>query len=149
MIEFFKANIGKKVADGNPAPLIAFLDGVLHDAREGSLTFKHVVKPEFVNPLGILHGGMASTFMDDVIGATVYSLNKPNYYVSLSLNVDFLSPAKLGEEIFVSAEVVRNGENIIHLESKIVNKDGRLIAKATSNMAKTKHQNLAHVPSKP
>lgn len=141
MIEYFKANIGKKVSEGNPIPLIKWLDGTLHDAREGSLTFKHVVKPEFTNPIGILHGGIASTFMDDVIGATVFSLGKPFIYVSLSLNVDFLNPAKLGEEIFVSAEVIRNGENIIHLEAKIVNSEGKLVAKATSNMAKTKFPN--------
>lgn len=136
MIEFFKENIGKKVSEGNPFPLIKWLDGTLHAAREGSLTFKHTVKPEFANPLGILHGGIASTFMDDVIGATVFSLGKPHYYVSLSLNVDFLSQAKIGEDIYVSAEVVRNGENIIHIEAKIVNEAGKIIAKATSNMAK-------------
>jgi acyl-coenzyme A thioesterase 13 len=136
MIDFFKANLGKKVSDGNPIPLIQWLDATLHEAREGSLTFKHTVKPEFANPLGILHGGIASTFMDDVIGATVFSLGKPNFYVSLNLNVDFLNAAKIGEDVYVSAEVIRNGENIIHLEAKIVNEAGKLIAKATSNMAK-------------
>jgi hypothetical protein len=32
MIEHFKANIGKKVAEGNNIPLINWLDGTLHDA---------------------------------------------------------------------------------------------------------------------
>jgi uncharacterized protein (TIGR00369 family) len=137
VLDWFKANIGKKVSEGNNIPLIKWLDGTLVAAKEGSLTFEHTVREDFVNPVGILHGGIASTFMDDVIGATVFALGKPNIYVSLNLNVDFMSPAKLGEKIFVSAEVIRNGENIIHLHAKIVNEKGKLIAKATSNMAKT------------
>lgn len=137
VLEFFKANIGKKVSEGNKIPLVKWLDGTLVGAEEGSLTFEHEVKEEFVNPVGILHGGIATTFMDDVIGATVFALGKPHIYVSLNLNVDFMSPAKLGEKILVSAEVIRNGENIIHLHAKIVNEKGKLIAKATSNMAKT------------
>lgn len=136
MIDFFKANIGKKVSEGNNIPLIKWLDGTLFAAEDGSLTFEHIVREDFLNPLGILHGGIVSTFMDDVIGATVFSLGKPNFYVSLSLNVDFLSSAKAGEKVYASAKVIRNGENIIHLEAKLMNETGKLLAKATSNMAK-------------
>ena len=141
MLAFFKANIGKKVSEGNPIPLMKWLDGTLHDAQEGSLTFKHTIKPEYTNPLGILHGGIAATFMDDVIGATVFSLGKPNVYVSLNLNVDFLSKAQVGEDIYATAVVIKNGENIIHLEATIKSEAGRIIAKATSNMAKVNISN--------
>jgi acyl-coenzyme A thioesterase 13 len=136
MLDLFKNCIGKKISEFNKIPLVKWLDGTLIAAEEGHITVEHIVQEDFVNPLGILHGGIASTFMDDVIGATVFSLGKPHYYVSLNLNVDFMSPAKLGEKIYVSAQVIRNGENIVHLEAKIANESGKLIAKATSNMAK-------------
>jgi acyl-coenzyme A thioesterase PaaI-like protein len=56
---------------------------------------------------------------------------------SINLNVDFLSSAKLGEKVEVSAKLVRSGSNLNHWESVIRKESGKVVAKASSNMIKT------------
>ncbi len=137
IIEFFKANIGRKMGEGSPSAVAKWLDGKLVAAEFGSLTFEFEVKPEFTNPAMILHGGVTSAIIDEVIGATVYSLAKEAFYASVSLNVDFLNPAKVGEKIFATSEIIRNGKTVVHAECKVKNEKGDLIAKAVSNLVRT------------
>lgn len=137
IIEFFKANIGNRIGEKSPSLLAKWLDGKLVSAEFGSLGFEFEVKPEFTNPAMILHGGVASAMMDEVIGATVYSLDKGAFYASVNLNVDFLNPAKMGEKVLVKSSIVRNGNTIVHAECQITNEKGDIIAKSVSNMVKT------------
>jgi acyl-coenzyme A thioesterase 13 len=138
ILEYFKSNIGHKMGDKGPSLVAKWLDGKLIAAESGSLTFEFEVKPDFTNPVKILHGGVASAIMDEVIGATVYSLEKDAFYASVNLNVDFLNPAKEGEVIIARSQVIRNGNTIVHVECQIHNENGDLIAKSVSNMVRTK-----------
>jgi acyl-coenzyme A thioesterase 13 len=126
------------MGDKSPSLVAKWLDGKLTAAEYGSLTFEFEVKPEFTNPVKILHGGVSSAIMDEVIGATVYSLDKEAFYASVNLNVDFILPAKEGEIIIARSQVIRNGNTIVHVECEIRNEAGDLIAKSVSNMVRTK-----------
>jgi uncharacterized protein (TIGR00369 family) len=71
------------------------------------------------------------------MGMTTYFLGKTGFYVAVNLNIDFLRPAKLGEKLRVISEVIRDGRTIAHAECKVYNEEGKLIAKAASNLALT------------
>ena len=67
------------------------------------------------NHLGTLHGGVVMTFADIGLGTGVTRLlgEKRMNCVTVSLNTQFVSVAKLGEFVTVSAEVVRQTRSLI------------------------------------
>lgn len=137
ILEFFKSNIGKSAADMSPSHLGRWLNGKLIAVEEGSVTVEFVVREEMTNPLNILHGGAAASMLDDVMGMTVYMLGRENFYTTVNLNVDYLSPAKAGDTLSVKSKIIRAGKSVIHIECAIYSADQKIVAKCTSNMVIT------------
>ncbi|GAB3913556.1 hypothetical protein GCM10028803_57860 [Larkinella knui] len=135
-LQFFRAMIGHDMRQ-SPSPLGRWLKGTLVAAEEGSLTVSYEVREDMTNPMRILHGGAAAAIMDDLIGATVYALGREHIYTSVNLNVDFLHSASLGDTVTARTQVVRAGKNIVHAECVITAADGKIIAKAVSNLIQT------------
>lgn len=133
----FKELIGIEAKDVSPSPFGRWLNGKLIDASAGSLTIEFVVREELTNPAGIMHGGAIAGLIDEVMGMTTFSLGKTGFYVAVNLNIDFLRPGKLGEKLRVVSEVIRDGRTMAHAECKVYNEEGKLIAKASSNLALT------------
>lgn len=92
------------------------------------------------NPYGNIHGGMMCALIDESIGWAVVSLDTASHYTSLNLNVDFLYAASEGEKMISEAKVIRHGKKIIHAECTVKNVDGKLLAKASSNLVVTTMQ---------
>jgi acyl-coenzyme A thioesterase 13 len=137
IIEFFKSSIGKYAGDMSPSPLGRWLNGKLIAVEEGSVEVEFVVREEMTNPLSILHGGTAASMLDDVMGMTVYMLGRENFYTTVNLNVDYLSPAKVGDTLLVKSKIIRAGKTVINIECIIHNADHKIVAKCTSNMVAT------------
>lgn len=137
IIEFLQANIGGRMGDGSPSLVAKWLDGELVAAELGSLTFRFEVKPEFTNPAMILHGGVSAAMLDEVLGATVYSLDKGAFYATVNLNVDYLRPAKVGEKLLAKSEVIKDGKTLIHASCTLTNEAGEIVAKCISNLVRT------------
>lgn len=135
-LEFFKSQIGKTL-DQTPSAAGNWLSGTLLEVEPGFVKVSYTVRPDMCNPARILHGGIASLMMDDVIGMANFVSESEVLMTSINLNVDFLSSAKLGEKVEVSAKLVRSGSNLNHWESVIQKESGKVVAKASSNMIKT------------
>ncbi|GAA4821503.1 PaaI family thioesterase [Algivirga pacifica] len=135
-LEYIKAHIGKDKFEG-PSQLGNWLHGRIVKAEEGSLTVSYQVRKEMTNPVGMLHGGTICAMLDEVIGITTYTLDITHFYPSVNLNVDYLSTAREGDEVLVTTELIRKGRNVIHMEGKVHNAEGKLLAKATSNLIKS------------
>lgn len=119
------------------SPVGRWLNGKLIDAAEGSLEVEFLVREDMTNPMHVLHGGIAATILDDVVGMMVYVLGRDYAYTSVNLNCDFLHAASLGDMIVANAKVIRAGKNIIHVEGVITNQEHKIIAKCTSNLIQT------------
>jgi acyl-coenzyme A thioesterase 13 len=119
------------------SPVGRWLNGKLIDIQEGHMAAEFTVRKDMTNPMGVLHGGIASTILDDVVGTMVYALGREFAYTSVNLNCDFLHAARLGDVIVAKAKVVRAGKNIVHAEGVITDQEGRIIAKCTSNLIQT------------
>ena len=89
-----------------------------------------------INPHGILHGGVISMIIDEMIGAAVFTLNNSTNYVTVNLTVDFLNPATVNEIITARSEIVRQGHTIINGHCELFAGE-RLIARGTSNLVST------------
>lgn len=106
-------------------------------AKRGVVEVEFEVLPNMANPLGLLHGGIQCTLMDDVIGLTAATLGNNSFSISLNLQVNYLAKAKVGEKIRVKAKIIREGRNIINATSKIFNSSGKLIANGKSDLFQT------------
>jgi len=133
---FLQKFIGEYM-DQTPSPVGRWLNGRLTDIREGSMEVEFTVRKDMTNPMGVLHGGIASTILDEVVGTMVYALGRDFAYVSVNLNCDFLHAARIGDVITAKAKVIRAGKNIVHVEGTITDQESRIIAKCTSNLIQT------------
>ncbi len=140
IIQLLKSNIGKTLK--SPSNLGNWLNGILMEAEDGKIVAKYIIREEFTNPMGVLHGGMYALIMDELMGALVFTLGNEFFFSTINLSVDYLATAKKDEPIIVKAEVIKAGKNIIHCECKIFNEAGKLLAKSVSNLGKT------HLPAK-
>jgi acyl-coenzyme A thioesterase 13 len=136
MKEQLKQLIGKEGKDVSPSPYGRWLNGKLVNIEETGLTATYFTRPEFANPGGIVHGGVLAGIMDELIGMTAYAEGKEGFFVASNINVDFLRPARVGEELIVKTKLVRAGKTMMHIECQIYNSHEKLIAKAASNLIK-------------
>ena len=137
VLQFLNQNLDRKIVDGNPNPVSSWLDGTLKLAKLGSITAEFDVRADQCNHAGVLHGGIISTMLDEIMGMTLITVQIDHLYVTVNLHVDFLYGAKAGEKITVTSEVYRVGKKIANVEAKMYNQDGKILAKATSNLAAT------------
>jgi acyl-coenzyme A thioesterase 13 len=135
-LDFFRSQIGNDMS-GSISPFGRWLKGTIRAADYGRLVVEYIIREELTNPAGVLHGGAAAAILDDLVGATVFTLGREYAYTSVNLNIDFLHVARLGESITAIAEVIREGKNIIHGEGRIVAADGKIIAKCATNLIQT------------
>ena len=137
VLDYFKSNIGKSFGDVSPSPFGRWLNGTLTGVEEGSLMAEYIVRKDMCNPGGIMHGGVATGIMDDLIGMTVFASGSQIFYSSVNLNVDFLYSAKPDEKLTAKSTIVRMGKKIAHAEGEIRNETGQIVAKCTTNLVAT------------
>ncbi|HYD21822.1 MAG TPA: PaaI family thioesterase [Flavipsychrobacter sp.] len=137
ILKFIKDNFEGKLVEESRSPAGNWLQFTLETIEKGSATISLEVKHEMTNPYGNIHGGMMALVMDEVIGWAVVSLDMNANYTSLNLNVDFLYAIKQGDRLRATANVVRAGKKIIHVECRIESMEGTLLGKASSNLIVT------------
>ncbi|RYF77151.1 MAG: PaaI family thioesterase [Cytophagaceae bacterium] len=135
-LALFQSLIGQSMPQGLSG-FGRWLNGTLLEVEAGRMVARYVIRDDMVNPMQVLHGGTASAVLDDICGLTVFAMGREFGYTSVNLAVDFLNAARLGETIVAEANVIRAGRNIIHMEGKLTNADGKLIAKCSTNLIQT------------
>ncbi len=135
-IDYFRTQIGKTL-DRTPSAAGNWLAGVLLAVDNSEIKVSYTVRPDMCNPGRILHGGIASLMLDDVIGMGNFVAGSEFLMTSINLSVDFLSAAQVGEQLEVRARLVRSGSNLNHWEADIRKESGKIVAKASSNLIKT------------
>ncbi|HQV78765.1 MAG TPA: PaaI family thioesterase [Chitinophagales bacterium] len=135
-IEFFRNQIGKDKWQYE-YPLMDWLKTQVVEVDEGRVKMQFTVEKYMLNPIGIMHGGIMATILDEVMGAASFTLGRPNGFATVNMNIDFLIPAKAADIIFGEGTVLRAGKTILHIKAELYKTDGTLVAKATSNMIRT------------
>jgi uncharacterized protein (TIGR00369 family) len=88
------------------------------------------------NALGSVHGGVIATLIDIATGAAVHSMLKAGYgFTTLTLELKYhrAMTVKSGR-LVATAEVMTRGREIVTAEAKIVDRNQRLFATATSTL---------------
>lgn len=129
--------IGKEFTE-SPSPFMRWLNPIVVSAEEGRIEFQYTVRTEWLNPMGNLHGGVTAAIIDDVIGATMFSLNEKTFIVTVNNSIDYFSAAKENDIIVAETKIIKRGKQFINAQCEIWNADKtRLIARGTSNLFKT------------
>ena len=129
-----------------PRPPCADLLGwrlLKHDAANGLATIAFESRPEFLNPAGFVQGGILAAMLDDTMGPVVLLATEGrSYTVTIGMNVSFLAPARPGR--FVGeGRVLQLGRTIAFLEASLRDRDGTLVARASSQARLVPAERLA------
>ncbi|USB32008.1 PaaI family thioesterase [Paenibacillus sp. YPG26] len=79
-------------------------------------------EPRHLNSVGIVHGGVLSSLMDQVMGFAVIAAKDGQHGVTTHLNVNFLAPMGLGE-LYVTAYPVHETHRTVTLHAEV--RDGK------------------------
>ena len=131
-LEYLQAIADGKIPRAPIAELMDF-DGI--EVEEGRVVFT-VVPAEFhYNPIGVVHGGLALTLLDSVMGCAVHStLPAGVAYTSLEVKVNFLRAMTSDTGLVVGeGTVIHRGRTTATAEGRVYAREtGKLIAHGTT-----------------
>jgi uncharacterized protein (TIGR00369 family) len=127
------------IRDGElpPPPVADLLGFEIRALAPGEVTFAMQPSLEHYNPIGMVHGGIAATLLDTVMGCAVHTLLPAGVgYSTLDISVRYLRPITVDTQTVVATgTVVHHGRRTATAEGRIVAADtGRLLATATSTL---------------
>lgn len=115
-------------------PIGDLMDFSLVEVGEGRAVF--VIDPaEFhYNPIGVVHGGVAATLLDSAMGCAIHSmLPRGTGYTTLEIKVNFVRAlTSTTGPVRSEGTVVHMGKRTATAEGRIVDRDGKLYAHATT-----------------
>ncbi|MET0183654.1 MAG: PaaI family thioesterase [Caulobacterales bacterium] len=82
----------------------------------GQSAIRFFAGPKFRNAVDQAHGGMLAAFMDTVLVHAARGEGVPGTFVTLSMTVNYLSGAPLGEWIEGEGKVLRAGGQVVFAE---------------------------------
>lgn len=87
------------------------------------------VEEQHANKMGTLHGGLTATLIDSISTVALLCSERGLPGVSVDMNVTYMSPAKIGEEIVITAQILKQGRTLAFASVDLTNKaTGKLIA---------------------
>nr|XP_056710703.1 acyl-coenzyme A thioesterase 13 [Euleptes europaea] len=98
-------------------------------ASPGKVVCEMKIEEEHTNRGGTLHGGLTATLVDVVSTAALVHTERQAPGVSVEMNISYMSAAKIGDEILITAEVLKQGRSLAFANVDLTSKStGKLIA---------------------
>ena len=94
-------------------------------AEPGHVVLKLDAEPHHLNVIGIVHGGVLSSLLDNAMGLATMLARPDEHTVTSNLNVNFVAPLHTGE-IRVTAEIVHETRRSITCTGRVTDADGKL-----------------------
>uniref|UniRef100_A0AAU2JIZ7 PaaI family thioesterase n=1 Tax=Streptomyces sp. NBC_00049 TaxID=2903617 RepID=A0AAU2JIZ7_9ACTN len=116
-------------------PSIGRLLGMRFDeVEQGRVVVSLDTRPDFANPLGTVHGGIAATLLDSAMGCAVHTTLPAGVgYTTLELKVNYIRAAQTdGRTLTAEGTVIHAGRRTATAEGKVLDGQGKLIAHATT-----------------
>lgn len=126
--------LGALEAGQNVAPIGRTMDFNLVTADEGRTEFVGHPGSKHLNPQGIVHGGYAATLLDSAVGIAIFTaLPKGKTFTTLELKVNYVRALPQdGSPITATGQTIHVGRSTATAEGRIVDREGRLLAHATT-----------------
>lgn len=88
--------------------------------------------PEFQGYPGVIHGGIVSTLLDEVMANHLLSKGQP--VVTAELTVRFMHPVPVGTTLKICSKIVRPRKHLTELQSWLEDSSGQILAKGQAKM---------------
>ncbi|XP_020510998.1 acyl-coenzyme A thioesterase 13 [Labrus bergylta] len=98
-------------------------------ASPGKLVCEMRVEEEHTNRGGTLHGGLTATLVDVISTVAILNTERAAPGVSVDMNITYMSAAKIGEDVLITAQVLKQGRTLAFASVDLTNKaTGKIIA---------------------
>jgi uncharacterized protein (TIGR00369 family) len=115
-----------------PAPIGKLLGFRVTGFENGVTRVEMVAGPQHHNPMGTVHGGVFCDLADAAMGiAFAATLAEGESFTTLQLQASYLRAVREGP-LIATGRVVHRGRTVGHIESEIVDGEGRPVARLTS-----------------
>jgi uncharacterized protein (TIGR00369 family) len=117
-----------------PPPIAVVMNMDIVDVDEGRAVFTGQPGEEHYNPIGVVHGGFASTLLDSAMGCAVHTTLPAGVgYTTQTLELKFVRPISRDSGVLrCEGEVVHRGRRQATVEGRLWSEDGKLLAHGTS-----------------
>jgi uncharacterized protein (TIGR00369 family) len=102
--------------------------------RRGDGLFGFVAAEKHRNHIGVVHGGMLTSFADQAMGMTGRRATGDKRHATIEMNIQFIGAVQVGDFVEAHCEVVRKTRSVLFIESKL--KVGTRIVAAASGIWK-------------
>jgi acyl-CoA thioesterase len=96
------------------------------EISEGCSKIKMTVRPEMMNGLGIVHGGVAFSLADSCFAFACN--NRNNLSVALDTSINFTKPVHIGDVLIAEAKELHNGRSTGLYHITITNQENMVVA---------------------
>jgi acyl-CoA thioesterase len=125
--------VGGPREDPGVGPIAALLGIRRATMADGRAVFELAIRPEHMNPHGVVHGGVVYTLADFAMGGALTSLLEPGERcATLEAKINYLAPTVSGG-LRAEARVVSRSRRIAVMEVRVYGEAERLIALATGS----------------
>ena len=108
------------------------------EIREGYSKIKMTIRPEMMNGLGIVHGGIAFSLGDSCFA---FACNNRNVLsVALDTSINFLKPVHVGDELTAETKELHNGKSTGLYHITITNQNEHVVAMFKGTCYRTNKQ---------
>lgn len=131
-VEYLRAMLRGEI----PLPPIGQLMGMeIVSVEDGKVVFAVTPGEQHYNPLGVVHGGLAATLLDTVIGCAMQTKAPPGgFFTTIELKINYLRPLLAGMgRVYGEGHVLNLTRQTAFAEARVVDSAGKLYAHATSS----------------
>ena len=117
-------------------PITALMSMRLLEAEPGRVVWEAVPGEEHYNPIGSVHAGFATTLLDSAMGTAFVTIaDAGTRWTTLELKANFTRAitAETGP-VRCTGTVVHPGRTVVTTEARLEDREGRLLAHATSTI---------------
>jgi len=115
-----------------PAAVLLGWELVAVDPEAGTIEMAFQATEQFLNPFGMVQGGLLAAMLDDTLGpALVATLGPGESAPTTDLHVQFLRPARPGR-LVGRGRIVRKGRDVGFMAGELLDAAGEVVAVATA-----------------
>ncbi|HZM42673.1 MAG TPA: PaaI family thioesterase [Acidimicrobiales bacterium] len=115
-----------------PAAVLLGWELVAVDPEAGTIEMAFQATEQFLNPFGMVQGGLLAAMLDDTLGpALVATLGPGQSAPTTDLHVQFLRPARPGR-LVGRGRIVRKGRDVGFMAGELLDAAGEVVAVATA-----------------
>ena len=120
----------------NTVPFAKFLGIKLDSIEPGQASLSLLIRDEFKQNAGIVHGGVISSLIDSATAFAILPLLEPGERTTtIDLTISYLRPLITGSMV-ATANVRRAGRRVVVVSADLTDTDGNLAATALSTYIK-------------